>query len=304
MSSISSEVRLKIDDIRYVGLRIDTVLSELTDVPRNRIQNYIKEQFVKLNGSAVKKNYKLKLNDVVTVCVPEVENDEIEANDADIKILYEDDYIVVVDKPAFLVVHPGAAKEKVSVVSALKFRNIKLSSVGAPLRPGVVHRIDKDTSGVIVLAKTDKMHFLLAKQFFSHTIDRRYIGVVYGNMNQKEGVIDKPIARHRLRRKEFCVAEKGKSAKTHYKVIKRLDGMDVVLFKLFTGRTHQIRVHMKYINHPLVGDRVYYKKKEERITRQALHAFYLGFEHPINNAAMRFYSKLPDDIMKIIKDGG
>ena len=304
MNNISNEIRLKIDDIRYVGLRIDTVLSEMTDMPRNRIQNYIKEQFVKLNGSNVKKNYKLKLNDIVTVDIPEVESDEIEANDADIEILYEDDHIVVVDKPAFLVVHPGAAKESVSVVSALKFRSIKLSKVGAPLRPGVVHRIDKDTSGVIVLAKTDKMHFLLAKQFFSHTIDRRYIGVVYGNMNQKEGIIDKPIARHRVRRKEFCVSEKGKNAKTQYKVIKRLNGMDVVLFKLFTGRTHQIRVHMKYINHPLVGDRVYHKKKEERIKRQALHAFYLRFKHPINNSVMRFYSKLPDDIMKIIKDGG
>ncbi len=304
MNNISSRIDLTIDDMEYVGLRMDTVLSDMLDMPRNRIQNLIKEDFVKINNSSVKKNYRLKFGDAVLITIPKVDEDIIEKNDANIRIVYEDDDIVVVDKPASLVVHPGAAKEKVSVVSALRYRGIKLSSVGAPLRAGVVHRIDKDTSGIIVLAKNDKAHFLLAKQFFSHTIDRRYIGIVYGNMRRKEGEIDKAIARHRIRRKEFCVSEKGKNAKTRYKVIKRLNGMDVVMFKLFTGRTHQIRVHMKYLNHPLLGDRLYYKKRETRIERQALHAFYLKFKHPTSGSDVAFYSKLPDDMMNVIKNGG
>ncbi len=304
MSSISSEINFTLDTMEYVGLRIDTALSEMLDIPRNRVQNYIKDGFVKINNEGIKKNYRLKLNDEVFVFVPAVKDSFIEAHDADIKIVYEDDYVVVVDKPAGLVVHPGAAKENVSVVSALKYRGVELSNIGAPIRPGVVHRIDKDTSGIIVLAKTDKAHFLLAKQFFSHTIDRRYIGIVHGNIKKKEGVIETAIARHHTKRKEFCVSKKGKSAKTQYRVIRRFDDMDVVMFKLFTGRTHQIRVHMKYFRHPLVGDRLYHKKRETRIDRQALHAFYLRFAHPISGCKMTFYSKLPYDMMKIIKNGG
>ncbi len=304
MNNTSNEIEFVIDNIIYVGLRIDTALNNMLDISRNRVQHYIESGFVKVNSSVVKKNYKLKLRDCISVLVPASKDNIIEKNDANIAIIYEDDYIVVVNKPTCLVVHPGAAKEKVSVISALKYRNVKLSNVGAPLRGGVVHRIDKETSGIIVLAKTDKAHFILAKQFFSHTIDRRYIGIVHGNMREKEGIVDKAIARHKIRRKEFCVSDKGKNAKTGYKVIKRLSNMDVVLFKLFTGRTHQIRVHMKYLQHPLVGDKIYGKKRDDIINRHALHAFYLGFIHPISNNFMSFYSKLPDDMMKIIRNGG
>ncbi len=304
MNNTSNEIEFVIDNIIYVGLRIDTALNNMLDISRNRVQHYIESGFVKVNSSVVKKNYKLKLRDCISVLVPASKDNIIEKNDANIAIIYEDDYIVVVNKPDCLVVHPGAAKEKVSVISALKYRNVKLSNVGAPLRGGVVHRIDKETSGIIVLAKTDKAHFILAKQFFSHTIDRRYIGIVHGNMREKEGIVDKAIARHKIRRKEFCVSDKGKNAKTGYKVIKRLSNMDVVLFKLFTGRTHQIRVHMKYLQHPLVGDKIYGKKRDDIINRHALHAFYLGFIHPISNNFMSFYSKLPDDMVKIIRNGG
>ncbi len=301
--TLSNDV-IAIQKPEYTGLRIDVVLSRVLDVPRNRIQNYIDKKFIKINGLCIKKNYKLRENDVVSISIPKVKEDVIEAQDADIRIVYEDKDIVVVDKPAGLVVHPGAAKERISVVSALKYRGIKLSDVGAPIRGGVVHRIDKDTSGVIVLAKTDRSHFMLAKQFFSHTIDRKYIGVVYGNMENREGIIDKPIARHPVKRKEFCVSDRGKNAKTSYKVIKRLPGMDVVLFKLFTGRTHQIRVHMKYLNHPLVGDVLYHKKRDAIIARQALHAFFLGFIHPTTFKYVAFFSKLPEDIMRIVRSGG
>ena len=304
MSSTLNNGNYTVKEPEYTGLRIDVVLSDILDIPRNRVQNYINKKFIKINGLCIKKNYKLKENDLISISIPKVKEDIIEAKDAYIRIVYEDKDIVVVDKPAGLVVHPGAAKEKISVVSALKYRKIKLSDIGAPTRGGVVHRIDKDTSGVIVLAKTDKAHFMLAKQFFSHTIDRKYIGVVYGNMKYKNGIVDKPIARHPIKRKEFCVSDRGKSAITSYKVIKRLPNMDVVLFKLFTGRTHQIRVHMKYLNHPLVGDVLYHKNKETAIGRQALHAFFLGFIHPATLKYVVFYSKLPEDIMRIVKNGG
>ncbi len=304
MNNISSNIVIAKDLKEYTGLRIDVVVSKILDIPRNRVQSFIKEGFIKVNSDSVHKNYKLKEDDEIFISIPEARDDIIEPTDADIKIVYEDNDIVVIDKPAGLVVHPGAAKEKVSVVSALKYRKISLSNVGKPLRGGVVHRIDKQTSGVIVLAKTDRAHFMLAKQFFSHTIDRRYIGIVHGNMKDSDGEIDMPIGRHKIRRKEFCVTEKGKRAKTMYKVIKRLKDSDVVLFKLFTGRTHQIRVHMKYLNHPILGDKTYYKQNDTAIKRQALHAFFLEFIHPTTLKKVGFYSKLPKDMMKIIKNGG
>ncbi len=292
-----------IDDAEYVDKRIDIVLSSILDIPRNRIQNYIKSGYITVNSKEIKKNYKLELNDKVSLAIPEEQEMSIEPKKADIKIVYEDDDLVVVDKPSGLVVHPGAAKEDTTVLSALMYLGVKLSIVGAPLRGGVVHRIDKNTSGILVLAKSDKAHFLLAKQFFSHTIDRKYIGIVCGHLREKVGVVDAPIARHPIKRKEFCVRNGGKNAKTEYKVLKSLNGMDVVMFKLFTGRTHQIRVHMKHLNHPLVGDEVY-GKKSNIIKRHALHAFFLKFIHPSTGKEMSFFSRLPNDMLKIIKSGG
>jgi 23S rRNA pseudouridine1911/1915/1917 synthase len=293
-----------IDSSEYVNLRIDSALSEILDIPRNRVQNYLLKGYIKLNDKIVKKNYKLRLNDKINLSIPKKSEFLVKPNDAPIDIVYEDNSIVVVNKPPDLVVHPGAACEDISVVSALLYRNVTLSNIGAPIRPGVVHRIDKDTSGIIVLAKTDRAHFMLAKQFFSHTIDRKYIGVVQGHLTEREGVVDMPIARHQIKRKEFCVRANGKPAKTSYKVLKNLDAMDVVQFRLYTGRTHQIRVHMKHIKHPLVGDKVYGSKKENNIKRQALHAFYLSFRHPETQETVSFASKLPYDILKLIKNGG
>ncbi len=297
--------KITIENREYIGLRIDSVLSDLLDMPRNQIQNLIKDGHILVNSAKQKKNYKLRLNDSIDISIPKAGKLQVESADAPINIIYEDDSLAVIDKPAGLVVHPGAARERVSVVSALLFRGVGLSNIGAPIRPGVVHRIDKDTSGVIVLAKTDRAHFILAKQFFSHTIDRKYIGIVKGHLKEKQGVVDMPIARNPARRKEFIVRDSGKQAKTSYKVIKRLNNSDIVLFRLYTGRTHQIRVHMKYLGHPLLGDRVYAKSiTRDNIDRQALHAFYLGFMHPVNMKKMVFYSKLPYDIMRVIKAGG
>jgi len=290
-------------DEKHVGLRIDTVLTDILNIPRNRIQHWIKDKFVKVNGNCVSKNYKIKAGDYAEIAVPEKKAVKVNISDAPINIIYEDDYIIIVDKPSNLVVHPGAGAELKSVVGALLYRGIELSDIGAPMRCGVVHRIDKNTSGLIVLAKNDEAHFLLAKQFFNHTIDRKYVGIVTGHLREHSGVVDVPIRRNRKNRKIFSADENGKHAVTHFKVIKRLNGMDLVKFELETGRTHQIRVHMSYIHHALAGDEAYGGIRDH-MKRQALHAFCLGFIHPGTKKYISFYSPLPEDIKKLIKQGG
>ena len=297
-----SEITIDKLDESYLNKRIDKVISEILDIPRNQIQNYIKDGFITVNGKAISKSHKIKENDVIKIVIPPPKELDLKPQDAPIKILYEDDDIVVVEKPYGLVVHPGAGHEEKSVVAALLFRGIQLSNIGAPLRPGVVHRIDKDTSGVIVLAKNDKAHFELAKQFFEHSIERIYLGIVSCHLKKTCGKIDQPIGRHAKNRKLFTITKNGKSALTQFKVLKKLENCDVVMFKLFTGRTHQIRVHMKSIGCPLLGDAVY-GKKTKLIQRQALHAFKLCFNHPSTGERLCFYSKLPDDMKKIITGG-
>jgi 23S rRNA pseudouridine1911/1915/1917 synthase len=280
--------------------RIDSYLAEVLEIPRNQIQKWIENGKVCVEGSVVRKNYKLKGEEKITFEPIEFEKPNLKVSDCDIKILYEDEFLVVVDKPAGIVVHPGAANEEFSVVGALLYRGVKLSDIGVPLRPGVVHRIDKDTSGVIVLAKDNNAHFNLANQFAAHICKRYYIGVCEGHLKDYYGTIETQIGRHLKNRKIFSVAP-GKHAITHYKVIMRLKNASVVRFELETGRTHQIRVHMQYLNNPLIGDNVYSKSKSKLITRQALHAFYLGFYHPTTNKFLKFYSKLPQDMLKIIE---
>ncbi len=295
----SNEIYIERIEGVYLNQRIDKVISDILDIPRNQIQNYIKEGLIRVCDRVVPKSYRLKANDCLSITIPPPRDNRIEPKDAPINILFEDDDIVVVEKPAGIVVHPGAGCEDVSVVSALRYKGVGLSNIGAPLRGGVVHRIDKDTSGVIVLAKNDKAHFFLARQFFEHYIERRYIGVVSCHLKEGSGRIEKPIGRHPKNRKLFAVVEKGKEAITFYKLLKRLENYDVVMFKLQTGRTHQIRVHMKYLACPLVGDAVY-GGALRGIKRQALHAFVLGFRHPKSGKFLRFYSKLPEDMRALI----
>ena len=286
----------------YIGHRVDKLLSEILEIPRNRIQNYIKEGLITICDKETEKSYRIKGFECIKIIIPPPKELAVTPRDADIKIVFEDDDIVVVDKPAGLVVHPGAAHENVSVVSALLYRGVELSDIGAPMRPGVVHRIDKDTSGLLVLTKNDKAHFELAKQFFNHSIDRRYIGIVSCHLKDGMGLVEKPIGRNLKNRKVFAIVRNGKSAKTYYKVIKKLANYDVVMFKLFTGRTHQIRVHMKYLGCALLGDNVY-GQASKYTKRQALHAFKLGFRHPMTDLEMVFYSKLPKDMLKIVLGG-
>jgi len=282
--------------------RIDTYLAEVLEVSRNQVQKWIQKGKVKIGSQIVTKSYKLKGNETICFEPIEFEKPHIKINDYNIKILYEDDYIVVVDKPAGLVVHPGAANEDFSVVGALLFKGIKLSDIGNPTRPGVVHRIDKDTSGIIVLAKDNNAHLAIAKQFAHHLCKRYYIGLCEGHLKNTVGTINTYIGRHPVNRKQFAVLKQnqGKQAITHYKVIKRLPEMDVVKFTLETGRTHQIRVHMQYLHHPLIGDPTYSKNKYKCISRQALHAFYLGFYHPYSGKFLQFYSKLPQDMLELL----
>jgi len=297
-----SEITIDKLDEAYLNKRIDKVISEILDIPRNQIQNYIKDGLIKVCDRTISKSYRIKKDDVIKILIPPPKDLDLKPKDAPIKILYEDNDIVVLDKPSGLVVHPGAGDEDKSVVAALLFRGVQLSNIGAPLRPGVVHRIDKDTSGVIVLAKNDKAHFKLAKQFFEHSIDRVYLGIVSCHLKKTQGRIDQPIGRHTKNRKLFTITKNGKNALTQFKVLKKLENYDVVMFKLFTGRTHQIRVHMKSIGCPLLGDMVY-GKRTELIQRQALHAFKLCFSHPSTGKRLCFYSKLPDDMKKIITGG-
>ncbi len=287
---------------KYENNRIDKILSEILEIPRNQIQKYIKDGLVTVCDKNVAKSYKLQRNDRIKIVIPPPKEFKLKPIDAPIEIIFEDEDIIVINKPPKLVVHPGAALEEMSVVSALLFRGVKLSNIGAPLRPGVVHRIDKDTSGVLVLAKNDRSHFELARQFFEHSIERIYIGIVACHLKQGEGTVEKPIGRHPRNRKLFTVSKNGKEAKTQYRVLKKLENYDVVMFKLFTGRTHQIRVHMKSIGCPLLGD-VFYGSKSKAIGRQALHAFKLVFKHPTTGDNMKFFSKLPYD-MKEIMNGG
>ncbi len=279
--------------------RIDSYLAGILEIPRNQIQKWIEKGKVSVNDKIANKNYKLKGNERIVFESIEFEKPNLKISDYNIRIIYEDNFIVVVDKPAGIVVHPGAANEEYSVVGALLFRGVKLSDVGAPLRPGVVHRIDKDTSGVIVLVKDNNTHFELAKQFASHVCKRYYIGICEGHLKDYAGTINTQIGRHPIYRKQFSVTQ-GKQAITNYKVIMRLEDMDIVRFELKTGRTHQIRVHMQYLNHPLIGDSVYSNNKSKRISRQALHAFYLGFYHPYSGKFLKFYSKLPKDMMNLL----
>ncbi len=282
--------------------RIDVVLREVLDIPRNQIQQWIACRHVTVNGRSVKKNYVLRKFDEVTIRIPEPKEPLVQVVDAPVSIIYEDNDIIVVDKPSGLVVHPGAGYEERSVVGALLFRGIELSNIGAPLRMGVVHRIDKGTSGVLVLAKNERSHFVLANQFFKHTILRKYIGIVEGHCGKESGIVDAPVGRHPVKRKEFGVFPKGKPAVTHYKVLLRGKEHDVVLFRLETGRTHQIRVHMSHIHHPILGDTVY-GHSSPLINRQALHAALLGFRHPSSGDDMVFASSLSEDMKKLILGG-
>ena len=288
------------------GMRLDAYLPVMMDdISRSYAQKLISDGCVTVNGREVKGKYKIKIEDVIVVDLPEVIAYEAKAQDIPIEILYEDDQLIVVNKARGMVVHPAPGNRDGTLVNALLYHcNGRLSSINGVERPGIVHRIDKDTSGVLVVAKTDNAHRYLSKKFAEHDIDREYIAAVRGIVSEKGARIEAPIGRHPTDRKKMAVNTKnGKSAVTHFRVEKRFRKATLIKARLETGRTHQIRVHMSYIGHPVIGDVTYGgTKKGHSIKGQALHAALLGFEHPVTGEKMVFESGLPDEFKKLLEE--
>lgn len=280
-----------------VGTRIDVFLAEnMEDLSRSGVQKLIDEGMITLNGGKTKANYKLREKDIIDVTVPEVKEVEILPEDIPLDILYEDADVIVVNKPQGMVVHPAPGHTSGTLVNALMFHcGDDLSGINGEKRPGIVHRIDKDTSGVLMVAKNDMAHQSLAAQLAEHSITRKYNAVVYNGFNEDEGTVNKPIGRNPQDRKKMAVTEKhSRHAVTHYRVIERMEKFTLIEAQLETGRTHQIRVHMTYIGHPLLGDPVYGPKKQPvSLEGQALHARVLGFIHPRTGEYMEFEAPLP-----------
>ncbi len=277
-------------------IRIDKwICGQDCGISRSMLQKLFKDGLVTVNGVPAAKSYAVKGGDVVSVSVPDPEPLDVLPENIPIDIVYEDDYLLVVNKPKGMVVHPAAGNYSGTLVNALLYHcEGRLSSINGVIRPGIVHRIDKDTSGLLIVAKTDKAHAGLAEQIKAHSFTREYRAVVCGRLKESVGIIDAPIGRHPVDRKKMCVTDKNsKAAKTEYTVIDEFNGYSYVKLKLYTGRTHQIRVHMAYIGHPVFGDEVY-GKPSKFCMGQCLHAQKIGFVHPIDGKYYEFDSELPD----------
>lgn len=287
------------------GVRLDKFLST-TDIglSRSMAVTLIESENVTVNGKQSNKKQKLNAGDSVCVLVPDPVPYEAKAENIPLEIVYEDDDLLVVNKPKGMVVHPAAGNYDGTLVNALLWHcGDSLSGINGVLRPGIVHRIDKDTSGLLIVAKNDISHQKLAEQIKAHSFTREYEAVVYGSLKDDRGVVDAPIGRHPVDRKKMCVTQKNsKNAVTHYEVISRYKGYTHIKCVLETGRTHQIRVHMAYIGHPVSGDPVYGVKNENvSFVGQCLHARKIGFVHPKTNEYMEFTSDLPPYFKEFIK---
>ena len=281
--------------------RLDIFLSTYLKESRNLISKNIKSGDILVNENKVKAGYLLKINDEITY---ENLKDEtlVEAEELDLEILYEDNDIIVVNKPSGMVVHPGNGNKKGTLVNGLMAHTKNLSNSSGNDRCGIVHRIDKDTSGVLLVAKNNKSHKILSDGFKNKTIKRKYIALVHGIIDTNKGKIVAPIGRSKIDRKKMCVTdENSKSAITYFTVLERFNNSSLVELELETGRTHQIRVHMKYINHPVVNDSVYSNKKVINDYGQLLHAAYLGFNHPITNEFLEFETPLPKEFIETME---
>ncbi|MDO4545139.1 MAG: RluA family pseudouridine synthase [Bacillota bacterium] len=299
------KIELNIDETMQ-GTRLDLVLSvALEDFSRSFIQKLFEKGSISVNGQICReKKRKASLGDVVTVDVPVPERLTLEAEDIPLVIVYEDEDLLVVDKPAGMVVHPAPGNDSGTLVNALMHHcGENLSSINGVIRPGIVHRIDKDTSGLLMVAKNDKAHASLSQQLAEHSITRRYKAIVYSNIKEEEGTINQPIGRDPRNRLRNAVTDiNSREAITHYKVLERFGGFTFIEAKLETGRTHQIRVHMAYIKHPLLGDELYGPAKNKQgAKRQMLHAGLLGFVHPSSGEYLEFESPLPEDFEKVLE---
>lgn len=289
-------MQIKIND--EVNSRLDIYLVNELDESRSYISNNINSENILVNGKIVKCGYKLKIGDVIDINLKEKVTSNI-PEDIKLDIYYEDDDIIVLNKPSGMVVHPGAGNKTGTLVNALLYyTNGKLSDINGDARPGIVHRIDKDTSGLLLVSKTNRAHQILSDDFKNKRVKRKYIALVEGIINENFGKIDAPIARKPDDRVKMVVRENGKRAVTNFKVIKRLNNATLIECVLETGRTHQIRVHMAYINHPVVNDPLYGHSFDDY--GQMLHAEYIGFVHPIKKEFMEFSCPLEDKFVSIL----
>ena len=291
----------------FVGERIDKFLScRLEEVSRSYIQKLIKEGHVSVNGKPVKANYKLGADDEICLEIPEAKEPDILPEDIPLDILYEDQDILVVNKPKGMVVHPAAGHYSGTLVNALMYHcKDSLSGINGVMRPGIVHRIDMDTTGSLLVCKNDEAHRILAEQLKEHTSRREYHAIVYGNLKDDAGTIDAPIGRHPVDRKKMSINHKnGKRAVTHYEVLERFGNFTYIRCRLETGRTHQIRVHMASLHHPLLGDEVYgpsSKPPFSGVKGQVLHAKILGIHHPSTGEYMEFDAPLPQYFVDLLQ---
>lgn len=281
--------------------RIDLLLTELeSDYSRSQIQRWITDGFVTINDRHIKSNYKCEINDLIHWNIPTAKTLEIKPENIPLHIVYEDEDLLVVNKPKGMVVHPALAHQSGTLVNALLHHTSQLSKQAGEERPGIVHRIDKDTAGLLVVAKTDIAYTSLVEQLKERKVERIYEAIVEGEIEHETGLIDAPIGRDPSNRLQMSVVDQGKSAITHFQVANQYEGYTHVICQLETGRTHQIRVHMDYIGHPLVGDPKYTKTNKLKVKGQALFARKIRFTHPTSHEWMSFEVELPDDFMQLL----
>lgn len=299
MNEIVFEITPEMEDER-----IDKCISAFIDsLSRSYIQKIIKDENVYVNEKTVKANYKVKVEDVVRFVLPDNIEPDIPPQDIPLDIIYEDKDVLIVNKPKDMVVHPAPGHYEGTLVNAVMFHcKEDLSGINGVMRPGIVHRIDKDTTGSLIICKNDESHNSIAEQLKIHSITRKYRAIVFGNVKNDEGTINAPIGRHPNDRKKMAINERnGKPAVTHYRVLERFDKYTYIECQLETGRTHQIRVHMSSIGHPLIGDSVYTSQKAPfHLEGQTLHAMTIGFEHPTLHKYMEFEAPLPDYFEKLL----
>lgn len=293
----------KIENQELVGQRIDKLLPEFNNEwSRSQIQDLIKEDLVTVNEKVIKSNYKVILNDLIIVTEKEVVEADIQPENLNLDIYYEDEDVAIVYKPKGMVVHPSPGHYSGTLVNGLMYQIKDLSGINGEIRPGIVHRIDKDTSGLLMVAKNDIAHRGLVEQLMDKSVKRKYTALVHGNIPHDYGTIDAPIGRNEKDRQSMDVVDNGKEAVTHFNVLEHFNDYTLIECQLETGRTHQIRVHMKYIGFPLVGDPKYGPRKTLDIGGQALHAGVIGFEHPVTHEYIERQAELPKEFETLLED--
>ena len=291
-------------EISEEGKRLDLYIAERTELTRTRIQQLIKDGNISVNNKKAKSSYKVEKNDLIEIIIPDEKEIDLVPENINIRILYEDSDMAVIDKDAGIVVHPSHGHESGTLVNAVMYHIKDLSGINGEIRPGIVHRLDKDTSGLLIIAKNDAAHLKLSEMFANNGIKKTYIAILKGKINKDSGKIETLIGRDPKDRKKMAVVKtNGKTAITHFQVLDKNEKFSLVEVNIKTGRTHQIRVHMKYLGYPVLGDGVY-GRDTKAAKRQMLHAYKLEFLHPVTQKAMKIISELPGDFKKALEETG